>query len=88
MQTKHQSRGYKPLLQTLNTMAEDLSGLQIRESPLSEEPCLKVHLHIKTKEAYRKWVCDKGSILYHTDGLKIYARTIDYRSITLKYHLL
>ena len=87
MQIKHQSRGYMPLLQTLNTMAEDLSGLQITESPLSEEPCLKVHLHLKTKEAYRKWVCDKDSILYHTEGLKIYTRTIDHRCIILKYYL-
>lgn len=87
MQTKHQSRGYMPLLQTLNTMAEDLSGLDIRESHTSETPCLKITLHIKTKEAYRKWVCDKDSILYHTEGLEIYTRTIDHRCIILKYYL-
>ena len=91
MQTKSQPLGYKPLLETLNAMGEDISGIQLITLPDNilqdfEDPHIKVELHIKTKEAYRKWVCDKGSIIYHTRGLKMYKHTIDYRSITLKYY--
>ena len=79
--------GYKPLIEALAEMAEDISGLEISSSRDPEDPCLKIHLRIRTKDAYRKWALDKSSILHNTNGLKIYKRSIDLRSLILKYYL-
>ena len=79
------SIGYKPLFNALNTISEDISGIQIAKSL---DRNILIYLHIRTKEAYRKWVCDKDSILYHTKNLRISKRNIDTRFLLLKYQLL